>query len=169
MNPSFNTGFVDYGWKDFNNDQLVQPGQVDFTEFITAGGGFNPAAPTSVRSANVIDPELEAPVTQSLVIGVDRQLAPNVALQINYSWTRTHNYMGSGVFNPWVGLTAADYTPGALHTGTLPNAQTFSVQTFTPNAARIAANGNSLTSTLRMYVRTRPAPFRRRRARLDDR
>ncbi len=143
MNPSANAGFVDYGWKDFNNDQLVQPNEVDFTEFVTNGGGFNPAAPTSVRSANVIDPDLEAPVTQSMVIGVDRQLAGNLAVQVNYSWTRTHNYMGSGVYNPWVGLTAGDYAPGAVLTGTLPNGQAFSVQTFNPSSARIAANGNS--------------------------
>jgi hypothetical protein len=143
MNPSSTAGFVDYGWKDFNNDQLVTPDEVDFTEFITNGGGFNPAAPTSVRSANVIDADLEAPVTQSIVVGIDRQLAPNLAVQVNYSWTHTSNYMGNGVFNPWVGLTSADYAPGALLTGTLPNGESFSVQTFTPNSAKITANGNS--------------------------
>ncbi len=143
MNPSANAGFADYGWKDFNGDQLVQPNEVDFTEFITQGGGFNPAAPTSVRSANVIDPDLDAPVTQSLVFGVDRQLAPNVAIQMNYSWTRTHNYMGSGVFNPWVGLTPNDYTAAAVLTGTLPNGEAFSVQTYNPITALITANGNS--------------------------
>ena len=143
MNPSSNAGFADYGWKDLNGDQLVQPDEVDFTEFVAPGGGFNPAAPTSVRSANVIDPDLDAPITQSLVSGVDRQLAGSLAIQVNYSWTRTHNYMGSGVYNPWVGLTANDYNTGALLTGTLPNGQTFSVQTYTPIAALVAANGNS--------------------------
>jgi hypothetical protein len=143
MNPSSTAGFVDYGWKDLNNDQFVQPNEVDFTEFITNGGGFNPAAPTSVRSANVIDPDLEAPVTQSAVLGIDRELMPNLLVQVNYSWTRTHNYMGNGTYNPWVGLTGADYSPAALLTGTLPNGQTFSVQTYTPNAALVSANGNS--------------------------
>jgi hypothetical protein len=147
VNPTFNPGFVDYGWKDVNNDQLVQPDEVDFTEFITSGGGFNPADPTAVRSANVIDPNLEAPVTQSAVVGVEREVIPNLAIQVNYSWTRTHNYMGSGTYNPWVGLTAADYNPGALLTGTLPNGQAFSVQTYTPNSALIAANGSSRTLT----------------------
>jgi hypothetical protein len=142
-NPSGNAGFVEYGWKDFNNDQLVQPNEVDFTEFITQGGGFNPAAPTSVRSANVIDPDLEAPVTQSMVVGIDRQIGSYLAVQVNYSWTRTHNYMGNGVFNPWVGLTAEDYSRAAVLTGTLPNGDSFSVQTWTPNSAQITANGNS--------------------------
>jgi hypothetical protein len=143
MNPSANAGFVDYGWKDFNNDQLVQPNEVDFTEFVTNGGGFNPAAPTSVRSANIIDADLQAPVTQSLVVGIDRELMPNLAVQVSYSWTRTHNYMGNGTYNPWVGVTGADYNAGAVLTGTLPNGQTFSVQTYTPNAALVSANGNS--------------------------
>jgi len=78
-----------------------------------------------------------------VVVGVDRQLANNLALQVNYSWTRTHNYMGNGVYNPWVGLTAADYTAATLLTGTLPNGQAFSVQTYNPSSALIAANGNS--------------------------
>ena len=51
-------------------------------------------------------------MTQSLVVGIDRQLVPNLAVQVNYSWTRTHNYMGNGVFNPWVGLTPEDYARG---------------------------------------------------------
>jgi Carboxypeptidase regulatory-like domain len=143
MNPSSNAGFVDYGWKDLNNDQFVQPNEVDFTEFVTNGGGFNPNDPTSVRSANVIDPNLNAPVTQSLVVGIDREIMPNLAIQANYSWTRTHNYMGNGVYNPWVGLTGSDYSPGTLYTGTLPNGETFSLQTYVPNASLVTANGNS--------------------------
>ena len=75
-NPSGNVGFVEYWWNDLNADHFVQSDEVDFTHFVTQGGGFNPAAPTAVTSANVIDPNLEAPVTQAAVIGIDREIMP---------------------------------------------------------------------------------------------
>jgi hypothetical protein len=141
-NSSQNVGFVEYWWNDLNADHFVQPAEVDFTHFVTQGGGFNPAAPTAVTSANVIDPNLEAPVTQSAVIGFDRELMRNLGVQVNYSFTRTHNYAGATTFNPWVGLTVNDYAPGQLLTGTLPNGQTYNIQTWTPDSAKITANGN---------------------------
>ena len=141
-NVSGNVGFAEYWWNDANADHFVQPDEVDFTHFVTQGGGFNPANPTSVTSANIIDPELEAPVTQSAVVGIDRELGRNLGVQINYSYTRTHNYAGNGTFNPWVGLTAADYTPGAALTGAIPDGPSFTIPTWIPDAAKITANGN---------------------------
>jgi hypothetical protein len=61
---------------------------------------------------------------------------------VNYSFTRTHNYAGSATFNPWIGLTSADYAAGQVLTGTLPNGENFSIQTWTPDSAKITANGN---------------------------
>jgi hypothetical protein len=71
----------------------------------------------------------------------------NLAVQVNYSFTRTHNYAGNGTYNPWIGLTAADYTAGPVQTGTLPGGQTFRIQTWTPDSAKIAANGNGRVLT----------------------
>jgi hypothetical protein len=141
-NPSGNVGFVEYWWNDVNADHFVQRDEVDFTHFVTQGGGFNPAAPTAVTSANVIDPDLDAPVTQAAVFGIDRELVRNLAVQVNYSFTRTHNYAGAATYNPWIGLTAADFTAGPVQTGTLPNGETFNVQTWIPDSAKITANGN---------------------------
>ena len=41
-----------------------------------------------MTSANVIDPNLKSPVTSSFVLGVDRELRPNLGVQANYSYTR---------------------------------------------------------------------------------
>jgi hypothetical protein len=141
-NPSQNVGFVEYWWNDLNADHFVQQDEVDFAHFVTQGGGFNPAAPTAVTSANIIDPNLRAPVTQSAVIGIDRELVQNLAVQVNYSFTRSHNYAGTGTFTPWIGLTASDYAPGPLLTGTLANGEAFNIQTWLPDGAKITAHGN---------------------------
>lgn len=150
-NPSANAGFVDYPWEDLNGDLFVQENEVRLDlPFIQPGGGFNPANPRSVVSADSIDPNLEAPVTTGVVIGVERELMPNLAMQVNYSWSRSTNYVGlSGAadplgltFIPWRGLTIADYAQIGALTGTLPDGAAYDVPIFAPNEAAIAANGN---------------------------
>jgi hypothetical protein len=147
MNPSSLVGFAAYRWNDLNGDHLATPEEVRTDQFITAGGGFNPAAPTAVRSANVIDPDLKAPVTQSFVAGVDRELMPNLAVQVNYSYTRTDDLLGNFFNNvtPRVGVRPGpngDYIPGPTVTGTLHDGTTYSVPTFIPIASAVAAGGN---------------------------
>jgi hypothetical protein len=93
----------------------------------------------------VVDPNLKAPVTTSLVGGVDRELVRNLGLQVSYSYTRTTNNNGnfSWYYQPWVGLTAADYRPGAVLSGTLPDGDTYRIPTWLPDEAKIEENGNS--------------------------
>ena len=150
-NPSANAGYVDYPWEDLNGDLFVQENEVRLDlPFIQPGNGFNPADPRAVVSADTIDPNLEAPVTTGFVVGIEREVMPNLAVQANYSWSRSTNHVGlSGaadpigqVFIPWRGLTAADYHQLGTVTGTLPNGQAYSVPYFAPDAAKVAANGN---------------------------
>ena len=63
---------------------------------------------------------------------------PNLAVQVNYSYTQTTDLFGNftGTITPRVGVTLADYTPGSGFTGTLPDGTPYSVPTFIPNAGR---------------------------------
>jgi hypothetical protein len=149
-NPSANPGYVDYNWDDRNGDMFVQSDEVLLDlGFVAPGNGFNPLDPTSVTSADSIDPELKAPVTTGVVIGFERELMPNLALQANYTWSRSSDLVGltgaADVFGltfiPWRGLTAADYDQIGTLTGTLPNGAAYSVPLFAPDADLVAANG----------------------------
>jgi hypothetical protein len=149
-NPSSTAGSVTYRWVDLNNDHLAQANEVLVNQpAITAAGGFNPANPTSVASANVLDPNLKAPKTSSVVIGIEREVLPNLAVQVNYSYTRTTDLFGNftGRITPRVGVTLADYLPGSGFSGTLPDGTSYSVPTFIPNPARVAAGGNGFATT----------------------
>jgi hypothetical protein len=55
---------------DLNGDHFAQTNEVLTNLRLTQGGGFNPANPTSVVSANQVDPNLKAPRTDSFVVGV---------------------------------------------------------------------------------------------------
>ena len=150
MNPSANAGFADYRWVDANHDHFAQPSEVLIGEGpIAFGGGFDPANPTSVESADQIDRNLKPSVTTSFVAGVDRELIPDLALQVNYSYTRTtdNNENFTYFYAPWVGVTRADYLPGTTVTGTLPDGTTYSIPTSMPDPDVVAANGNATILT----------------------
>jgi hypothetical protein len=148
-NPSSAAGSANYRWVDLNGDHFAQANEVNLNEFITAAGGFNPLNPTAVTSANQLDPDLKAPRTTSAVIGVDHEIVPNLAVTLNYSYTKTTDLFGnfSGTITPRVGVGRGDYAPGSGFTGTLPNGETYNVATWIPSAAAIAAGGNGFLTT----------------------
>jgi hypothetical protein len=151
LNLSSNVGFTDYRWVDLNNDHFAQPNEVLLDQPIQSGGGFNPANPTSVTSSNVLDENLTAPITSSVVTGVDRELMPNLAVTANYSYTRTSNLFGnfSGTITPRVGVSIDDYAPGSGFSGTIPleGGVPYNVQTWIPNQAAIVAGGSGFLTT----------------------
>ena len=81
------------------------------------------------------------------MIGTDRELAPTLVLQVDYSYSRTSRLFGNAAFliTPRVGVRPGpngDYIPGSGFSGTLPNGQPYNVPTFIPDPAKVAAGGN---------------------------
>ena len=149
LNPSSVAGSASYRWVDTNGDHFAQASEVDLNQFISSAGGFNPANPTSVTSANQLDPNLKAPRTTSVVLGIDRELIPNLAVVANYSMTKTTDLFGNftQTVTPRVGVTLADYAPGSGFAGTLPDGTPYNVPTWIPNQAAINAGGNGFLTT----------------------
>jgi hypothetical protein len=102
-----------------------------------------------VTSANRISEDLKAPVTQSVVAGLERELKANLAVQVNYSYSRTTDLLGNATFSvtPRVGVALADYAAGPVLTGTLPGGATYNVPTYIPNAAKVTAGGSGFLLT----------------------
>jgi hypothetical protein len=151
-NPTSTAGFAVYGWNDLNGDHLVDNSEVNFNQFVTSGGGFNRANPTSVVSSNVVDPNLKAPTTSSFVLGIDREVRPNLAVEANYSYTRVTNLFGNLFANitPRVGVAPGVnglYTRGAGLSGTLPDGTPYNIATYIPNAAAVTAGGSGFVET----------------------
>jgi len=137
-NPSSSAGWAEYPWTDLNGDHLAQANEVNTSAAILASGnGFNSTNPASVASANKIDPKFKAPVGTGVVIGVDRELMPNLAVQVNYTYSRTTNHS----YTPFIGLTAGDYTLGTPLTGTLPDGSSFNVPIYIPDQGKVVAVG----------------------------
>jgi hypothetical protein len=142
-------GVAVYRWLDLNSDHFAQADEVQLNQFVASAGGFNPANPTAVTSANRIDPNLKAPVTQSIVAGLERELRSNLSVQVNYTYTKTTNLLGNATFSvtPRVGVSLSDYAPGPALTGTLPDGSAYSIPTYIPNQAMVTAGGNGFLLT----------------------
>jgi hypothetical protein len=149
MNPTSSAGVAVYRWLDLNSDHLASSDEVQTSQFVAAANGFNPANPAAVTSANRIDADLKAPMTQSVVAGLDRELRANLAIQVNYTYTRTTSLLGNATFSvtPRVGVTLADYASGPTLTGTLPNGSSYSVPTYIANQAKVTAGGSGFLLT----------------------
>jgi len=151
-NPTATAGVAVYGWTDANGDHLASPNEVNLNQFVATAGGFNRANPTAVTSANVIDPNLESPKTSSFVLGVERELRPNLAVEANYTYTRVSHLFGNLFANitPRNGVAPGingNYTRGAGFTGTLPDGTPYSVATYIPVPALVTAGGSGFLET----------------------
>lgn len=139
-NPSSSVGYADYPWADLNGNGFADPEEITITpQPITFAGGFNPNAPTAVTSANVIDPDLKAPLTTAATLGVDRELMANLAISVAYSWNRTTRY----AYDPWNGVGPDDYELAS--TVVAPDGR--SVDVYRPIPAAVAAGGNGRIRT----------------------
>ena len=149
MNPSSSAGVAVYRWIDSNGDHLPSADEVQTSQFLGTANGFSVSNPTSVTSANQIDPNLKAPVTQTFVAGLERELRANLSLQVNYTYTRTTTLLGNSTFSvtPRVGVALTDYAAGPILTGTLPDGSSYSVPTYVPNQAKVTAGGGGFLLT----------------------
>ena len=137
-NPSSAAGFVEYPWVDANGDHLAQSGEVRVDlPLIASGNGFNTSNPTSVTSANRINPDFKAPTNMGFILGFDRELMPDLGLSVNYTQTRVTNHP----MFPFIDVTTADWEAIAPLVGTTSDGVAYNIPLFQPNAAKVAANG----------------------------
>jgi hypothetical protein len=141
--------YIAYQWKDLNGDHLAQKNEV-LTNLAPLywGSGIdikNPGA--AVSPPQQIASNYTANHDNEVIIGFDRELIPNLALNVAYTLHTSYDIPG---WNPRVGLTSADYTAGALTT-----ALGYTARAFSPSAAKVdASNGARILSNRPDYHTT---------------
>ena len=129
-NPSSAAGWVEYPWVDSNGDHLAQTNEVLVNQpLLASGGGFNTANPTAVTSANLIDPDFKAPKSTGIIVGFDRELVPNFALQLNYTYGKVTEHPMS----PFIGFATSDWQSLAPLVGTTPDGVAYNIPLFIPD------------------------------------
>lgn len=151
-----NPGSYRYGyfyWND-NGDGNISPNEVgDFYNFV----GFDPNNPDVFESANSVDPNLNAPITDELVLGVEHALLPEFVIGLSATYRIYSDIMqGGDISAPLVfengqptGLvgrraTRNDFVLFDHLVGTLPNGETFRVPLFKLKPGVTTFGGNDL-------------------------
>lgn len=133
-NPNTGYGYLAYLWNDLNDDGRAQPGELDLGSGVQYSGPGDPRNPVS---SNTIDPNYKANHDTEWILGLDRELAANLALSVAYTHKKASDITA---WTPRIGLTRADYveTPFSVVRGDV----TYTGSQFAPDPAKVAASGN---------------------------
>ena len=91
LNP-VGTVSLRYPWTDTNNDQFVQANELNLTAAPVVTGNYNPAAPGSPTTINTVDPNIKNETTDEVVIGLQHELFPGIAVNANYIYRKYGNF-----------------------------------------------------------------------------
>ena len=109
--------FLEYDWRD-NGDGVLQMNEVDFST-IRLSAGVDPDDPGGIgESPNRIDAGYHSNKDNEIVVGLERELAPNLAVSAAYTWRKSTDLTATQLLSgyywySWIGVTRADYVQGA--------------------------------------------------------
>ena len=115
-NNPLGNAYVEYDWSDANGDDTVQPGEIDYSR-LRGFLGIDPGDPDALESSYTFDPDYHANKDYEVVAGLDRELAPNLAASVAYTFRKSTDLTATQLlwgyyWYPWAGVTRADYAPG---------------------------------------------------------
>ena len=132
------TAILIYAATDRNGNNIADPGELD--ELLT-WTGVDPEHPGSGVNFNRVDPDLKSPRTHEVMVGLDRELAPNFGVSAAVTWRRFNDVIWSGVdltsgntIYPLVGVTRADYVQEGVAAGNAAPLGAYSQAYFAPRA-----------------------------------
>jgi hypothetical protein len=137
--PSQSPGsYFAYIWEDTSGDGFAQPNEVRTDLGVQYTGYVNADDPNG-PSSNRLDPNYHSQKDSEFVVGLDRELAGNLAVSLAYTYRRANDIFG---WQPRIGLTSADYTPRNF------TRNGYTAVGYVPNGAKVAASagGRLLTN-----------------------
>ena len=98
---------IRFPWTDANGDMIVQRNELTLgrANVLTFSGNYNPDNPTFLGTNGSVDPNVSNDRTQEFIVGLDHELARNLAISGNYIWRKYDRFF----WNDRVGLTSAEY------------------------------------------------------------
>jgi hypothetical protein len=108
-----------YNAVDLNGNHVADPNEITT---LAGTSGINLTNPSSITTANKIG-DISSPLTNELMVGVDRELMSNFGIGATFTYRRMTNLL----WNPAIGATPASYTQNGTFTGTFANVGTVAV------------------------------------------
>ncbi len=136
LSPAPSPGaYFAYLWDDNNHDGFAQPSEVRTDLGLQYFNYVNVNDPNG-PSPNFIRDDYKAQHDTEVIAGLERELAANFAISAAYTYRRLTDATG---WTPRTGFTLADYTPRTF------TSNGYSAVGFSPNSAKVLANGGSRT------------------------
>lgn len=141
----------------YDRDQDLQLTADEVGDFFGYAGSVDPSQPGVLVTPFRIDPNLEAPITQELLAGVEHALKPDFVVGANVTWRNYSDILEGerlvcdGACEPGFVNSrphrASDYELAVVHTGTLPDGTPYSAPQYTLVKDVVYSNGQLLTNS----------------------
>jgi hypothetical protein len=131
-NPFYRVQMLYYYWEDLNGDKTVQRNEIDFDSGLYSFKNIDPDHPAAPFSAGRLDYGMKPTTTDEFILGFDREVAPNFAVGVNYTYRYRTNFLWDQYEKTRGGndfYTSSDYVLLNNVTGTLPDGSAYT----TPN------------------------------------
>jgi len=115
---------------DLNGNNVLDANEAAAGSFL-GGVGFDAANPNAVISYNTVASNFSPPRTNEVVIGLDRELMPNLGFSASFTWRRYTDV----VWKPLIGVTQSDYLVDGAVSGNLTPVGAYSQDYFALNPA----------------------------------
>jgi hypothetical protein len=145
VNPLGST-YRTYPWIDANGDKFVQK-----TEVITTGGPISSVGGSASSSPNAIDQNMNNRHDDEFVLGIDHELGANFAIGAAFTYKHSSDFS----YRPWLSAPCPSMTDCSYVTSFTANpassftrnGKVYTAQTYSPNAAQVAAGGSGRYDT----------------------
>ncbi len=117
---------------DTNGNHIADPAEVAAGTFL-GGVGFDPNNPSAVIAYNKISSSLVSPKTHEVLVGLDRELAPNFGVSATFTYRRYQDM----IWQPLIGVTSADYSVDGTVTGTTAPVGSYSQTYYALNSSAV--------------------------------
>ncbi|HXW08927.1 MAG TPA: TonB-dependent receptor [Vicinamibacterales bacterium] len=104
LNP-VTEALIRFPWTDSNGDMVVQRAELDTSRILNFGGNYNPDNPSQLTTTGSTDPNVKNDRTKEFMVGLDHELARNLAISGNYIWRKYDRFF----WNDRLNFTSADY------------------------------------------------------------
>jgi len=96
VNPTYGGSYVYFYYNDLNGNQRFDPTSDTLNGgIVNYGGGYNPVNPSGWVVNSKIDPGLDAPTTDEILLSAERALLPEFVVGVDLTWRKYNNYVNT--------------------------------------------------------------------------
>jgi hypothetical protein len=135
--------YLAYKWVDRNGDGFAQKDEILTNQGVLYAGNVDPANTTSLVALNKLDPNYHANHDDEIIVGLEREVIPNFSVGVAYTWRKGRDYAD---WTPRIDANGNLLTPADFSANAPVSSNGYTVQTYSPNPARIGNNARVLTN-----------------------